>query len=401
MPVSRLGELLVQEKLVTPAQVEEALETQVVHGGRLGTNLVELGFLQEQDLARVLGRQHSLPYAAGEMIPDPQALALVDRQFYDDQDVLPMRIDPTRLTVAVLHPNQVKALEALGFKAGKRVVSVVIPEFRMNQLLRKHTKAFRPMRPIDMNTLRPSKRRGDDQPKVVSSDELINEDDFAKIYANAVAGEEQQEPEEILEGVVVDDEAPVVAGAELRDPSTHVAEPVGVAAPREPEPTPLTFAEAQKLLQASGDREDIARTVLRFARSKFRRALLLNVRGDLVTGWNGMGQGVSPRAVQHIGVSLREQNTLKLVRDLRSHFVGAVKRTPGMAVFYKLLGGGYPTTAVLMPLLVRGKPVHILYLDQGPDQLTPPDIGELLIVSQGVTRSYEALIRQRTAARAS
>ena len=396
MAVSRLGELLLAEKLVTPEQIEEALETQVVHGGRLGTNLVELGFLQEADLARVLGRQHNLPYAAGEMLPDPQALALVDRQFYDDQDVLPMRIDATRLTVAVLHPNQLKPLEALGFKAGKRVVAVVIPEFRMNQLLRKYTKAFRPMRPIDMNTLRPSKRRGDDQPRPSSADELINEDDFAKIYASAMAGSAE---EEVLEGQVVEDEAPVVTGAVLE--AEPVPRPSAPPAPPEPEPPPLTFAEAQKLLQASADRQDIARTVLRFARSKFRRALLLNVQGDLVTGWTGLGMRVSQRAVQRIGVSLREENTLKLVRDLRSHFVGPMKQTPGMDVFYKLLGGAYPATAVLMPLLVRGKPVHLLYVDQGPKQLTPPDVGELLIVSQGVTRSYEALIRARKAARAS
>lgn len=392
--MARLGELLIQEKLVTPEQVEEALETQVVHGGRLGTNLVELGFLKETDLARVLGRQHNLPYAAGEMVPDPQALALVDRQFYDDHDVLPMRVDATRLTVAVLHPNQVKPLELLGFKAGKRVVPVVIPEFRMNQLLRKHTKAFRPMRPIDMNTLRPSKRRGDDQPKPVSAEDLINEDDFAKIYANAMAGGAEGE---ILEGVIVEDEDPVITGEAL---SPQVAVRASPPSSFEPEPSPLTFVEAQKLLQASADREDIATTVLRFARSRFKRALLLNVRGDLVTGWSGLGQGVSRRAVQHIGVSLREANTLKLVRDLRSHFVGPMKRTSGMDVFYTLLGGGYPTTAVVMPLLVRGKPVHLLYVDQGPGQVTPPDVGELMIVSQSVTRSYEALIRQRKAARA-
>jgi hypothetical protein len=64
-------------------------------------------------------------------------------------------------------------------------------------------------------------------------------------------------------------------------------------------------------------------------------------------------------------------------------------------VFYKLLGGGFPTTAVLMPLLVREKLVHLLYVDQGPGELTPPDVGELLIVSQSVTRSYEALIKRR------
>ncbi len=396
--MARIGELLREEKLVTREQLEEALEMQVIHGGRLGTNLVELGFLQETELARVLGRQHGLPYAAGEMVPDPAALALADRQFYDDEDVMPMRVDATRLTVAVMGPGQIKGIDALAFKAGKRVVAVIIPEFRMNQLLRAHCKAFRPLRPIDMNTLRPSKRRGDGEPKPGDPSDLINEDDFARLYASAVEGGED---EEVLEGAVIDDEPLVVAGQPLvvpRPAAPAGPAPIGVAS-SEPELPALTFAEAQKQLQASSDREDIARTVMQFARSKFRRALLLNVQGDLVTGWRGIGQGVQPRAVRRIGVTLREQNTFRLVRDLRSHFVGPMKRTPGMAVFYKMLGGGYPTTAVILPLLVREKLVHLLYVDQGPDQLTPPDVGELLILSQAVARSYEALIKQRKAAR--
>ncbi len=373
----RLGQLLLEEKLVQPAQLEEALETQVVHGGRLGTNLVELGFLKEADLARVLGRQHNLPFASGDMVPDPQALAVADRQFFDDQDVLPMRVDATRLTVAVLGPTQIKAIDALGFKAGKRVVSVVIPEFRMNQLLRAHCKAFRPMRPIDMNALRPSKQNDERTPSVGEVQELINEDDFAKIYAQAALGGAEPE-EEIIEGAAIEEPAEVPE-------ADHPA---------------LNFAQAQAQLQGSSNREDIAITVLQFARSKFRRSLLLNVRGDLVTGWHGLGQGVRERAVQRIGVTLREANTFQLVARLKSHFVGPMKRTTSMEVFYRMLGGDFPQTAVILPLVVRGKLVHLLYVDHGPKQLTPPDVGELLILSQSVTRSYEALIRQRQAQRA-
>lgn len=397
--MARLGELLLAEKLVKPDQLEEALETQVVHGGRLGTNLVELGFLKEADLARMLGKQHALPFASGEMIPDPAALALVNRQFYDDEDVLPMRIDTTRLTVAVLGPAQLKATDALGFKAGKRVVTVVIPEFRMNQLLRAHCKAFRPMRPIDVNSLRPSKKKDELTPSPGDA-ELINEDDFAKIYAKAVETS-QSDDEEIIDGAVIEEEAPVPSVASgvtvIPGPAPSAPRPNGGSA--EKQAPPLTFPEAQKQLQTSTDREEIARTVLQFARSKFRRSLLLNVQGDLVTGWKGMGKGVTVRAVQRIGVTLREANTFKLVRDLKSHFIGPMKRTPGMTVFYELLGGGFPQTAVILPLLVRGKLVHLLYVDHGPDQLTPPDVGELLILSQSVTRSYEALIKQRKAAR--
>jgi hypothetical protein len=174
--------------------------------------------------------------------------------------------------------------------------------------------------------------------------------------------------------------------------------PKPAAPPEPPEPPPLQFAEAQALLQKSANRDDIALTVLRFARSKFRRALILNVQGDLVTGWKGIGLRVKQRNVVRMGVTLREANTFKMVRDLRSHFVGPMKPTPGTDVFLKLLGGKFPpASVVLLPLLVRGKPVHLLYLDQGPAQMTPPDVGELLILSQGVTRSYEALINQRKA----
>jgi hypothetical protein len=396
--VPRLGKLLLEEKLLTQPQLEEGLENQVVYGGRLGTNLVELGFIKEPDLARVLGRQHNLPFSAGEMVPDPAAIALADAAFYDDKDVMPMRVDATKLTVAIMHPNQIEAIDALGFKSGKRVVQVVIPEFRMSQLLRKHAKAFRPMRPIDMNTLRPSKTSNANDPKPGDVADLINEGDFASLYAQAAIADE----EGVIEGAVIEDDGPVVGGTLLPDsvapqPSRPAPPP---PAPRQPELAAVSFPEAQKLLQQSQGREDIATTVLRFAKGKFKRALLLSVRGDLVTGWRGMGQGVTQQGVMRIGVSLKEDNSLKMVRDLRSHFIGPMKRTPGMAVFYKMLGGGYPTTAVMMPLLVRGKPVHILYVDNGPDQMTPPDIGELLIVSQGVSRSYDTLIKARQSAKA-
>ncbi len=378
-------------------QLEEGLENQVVYGGRLGTNLVELGFVKEVDLARVLGRQHNMPFSSGEMVPDPTALGVADTNFYDDKDVIPMRVDATKLTVAVMHPNQIAAIDALGFKSGKRVVSVVIPEFRMTQLLRKYAKAFRPVRPIDMNTLRPSKKNNPNDPKPAEVGDLINEGDFAPLDAQAAL----QDEEPVLEGAVIEDDAPVVGGQLLPAAPNQPRPPTPATTPKQAEPAPVTFPEAQKLLQQSQGRDDIARTVLRFAKGKFKRALLLSVRGDLVTGWQGMGQGVTQQGVMRIGVSLKEDNSIKMVRDLRSHFIGPMKRTPGMAVFYKMLGGGYPATAVMMPLLVRGKPVHILYVDNGPDQMTPPDIGELLIVSQGVSRSYDSLIKARQSAKAS
>ena len=382
--------MLLEEKLCSAAQIEEGLETQVVHGGRLGTNLVELGFLQEKDLARMLGKQHNVAYAAGEMQPDPAAMALGDASFFDDHDILPMRVDATRITVAVMDPRRIEPLDQLGFKAGKRVVPVVIPEFRMNQLLRRHCKAFRNLRPIDMNTLRPSKAAQEQAgPVPGAASDLINEDDFAKLYAQAAQGPEE---EETIEGVEVEASSPQPA---VPVPRVSVPPPA-----TSPPLQPLSFAEAQAAVAKSEDREEVATNVLRFAVSKFRRALILSVQGDLLMGWHGAGQGVHERAVRRIGVSLRENGSFKLVKDTQSHYVGPMKGGPGTAMFYKLLKGGVPKSVVMMPLLVRGKLVHIVYVDQGSNQMTPPDIGELLILAQGVGRAYDAMIKKRQTKRA-
>ena len=61
--MARLGELLVAARLLDAEQIQCALRAQVVWGGRLGTNLVELGLLDLDGLTRALGRQHGVPAA--------------------------------------------------------------------------------------------------------------------------------------------------------------------------------------------------------------------------------------------------------------------------------------------------------------------------------------------------
>ncbi|ATB34372.1 general secretion pathway protein GspE [Melittangium boletus] len=415
----RLGELLLQEHLITPEALEEALESQVVHGGRLGTNLVELGMLSEQELSRVLGQQHGVASASGEMVPDPRALELVDLNDADEKDYLPMRVDATRMSVAVINPRDIETLDALAFRTGKRVVPVVIPEFRMNQLLRRHCKAFRAMRALDMNAVRPSRVKQAEAEKLAPSakaEDLISEEEFQSLYAQALKGGSEDGDEPVLDLVeVAEEEEPIVQGyvppvvpepvvaPPPASPVLHVPETLHLEeAPRPRAPavverlfTPLTFADAQAELSSSSDREQVATTVLRFALGKWKRCLLLSVQGNLVTGWRGMGKRVREAAVKRIGIGLQAPSTFRLVRDTRSHYVGPVRRDAASGLFYKLLGGDYPTTAVILPLLVRGKLVHMLYVDNGPGQLTPPDVGELLILSQSVGRSYEAMIRLR------
>lgn len=66
----KLGELLVQEKVITPHQLEEALKYQVIFGGKLGTNLIELDFVKEDDIAKTLSKMLRVPLVNGDELND-------------------------------------------------------------------------------------------------------------------------------------------------------------------------------------------------------------------------------------------------------------------------------------------------------------------------------------------
>jgi hypothetical protein len=397
--VLSLGQILLEEKALTAQALEEGMAAQVIHGGRLGTNLVELGLISEEQLAAALARQHGVISAFGEIKPEPAALALLDPAFADDKDVLPFRLEGNRLHLLVITPGDIAAIDHVAEVTGKRVIPTVIPEFRMAQLLRRHCKAWRPVRAIDVAGPARVKKQESAAEKPVATD-LISEDEFQTLYARAITGggedtlpeievvEEEPEPQPRvlpIEQVLSPPPPPTAAPAPLKR-----RRPALVAA----DAKPLSFSEAQAHLSKTSDRDDVARTVLQFALGVFRRALLLKVQGNIALGWQGVGPSTRERA-PFVAVPLSKPSTFKLVFDTRSHFIGPLRRDAATQAFMKVLRIGEPKTAVLMPILARGRVVNILYGDNGPGELASPDLGELLILAQHVGRSYEELIAQR------
>src|SRR5437588_180284 len=110
------------------------------------------------------------------------------------------------------------------------------------------------------------------------------------------------------------------------------AAPTGWDAPPLPARTvdvsPLAFEKALELLKTVQDRDSIARIVLRASRSKAERALLLLVQGNVVLGWDGLGEGLEEGAAARIAVALGAPSAFDLVVKTRSHFLGPLQTTP-------------------------------------------------------------------------
>lgn len=126
-PIKRLGELLVEGGLVTPAQLQSAITHQKIARGRLGSNLVALGYISEEVLMDFLSRQTGVPQMDVRDIDVPvQILKLVPHRLADQFTVLPIATkEPKSLILAMSDPSDLNAIDSARFASGLHIEPVV------------------------------------------------------------------------------------------------------------------------------------------------------------------------------------------------------------------------------------------------------------------------------------
>ena len=126
---AKLGEILVREKLLTPQQLREALEYQREHGGRLGFNLVKLGLVSDDMITAVLSRQYGVPSVNLDLFDIEQPVVrLIPRDVAEKYSVLPLSRVGATLTLAMVDPTNVFAMDDIKFMTGLNIEPVVVSE---------------------------------------------------------------------------------------------------------------------------------------------------------------------------------------------------------------------------------------------------------------------------------
>jgi hypothetical protein len=160
-----------------------------------------------------------------------------------------------------------------------------------------------------------------------------------------------------------------------------------------PEAQPLDFDGALAALAGVTDRAAIAWVVLRYARARLRRAVLLTVHRDVAHGWEGIGEGLSEERVQAMRLRLGLPGVLDTVIRTRAHYLGPLPRTEANVRLLKALGGGVPGNALLVPILALGRVVNVIYADGGRGAMVDTGgVGELLILATRIAQSYEQMV---------
>jgi hypothetical protein len=148
----KLGEALVKASLITKEQLRLALERQVIFGGRIGTNLLELKVIKESELVSFLSKYLNVPAVDPSKFVaiDDETISCISNEMAEKYKVVPFRKDRNRLHVALLDPRSMVAVDELRFITGYDIVPYVTSELRLLYALEKYYGMERDLRYISI-----------------------------------------------------------------------------------------------------------------------------------------------------------------------------------------------------------------------------------------------------------
>jgi len=126
---TRLGQLLTSSKMITEDQLKEAIGLQRREGGRLGTNLIKLGYITEEKLVSFLSKQWGVPAVTlSDYMVDSLVLKLIPYEIARKYLIVPVARVGATLTIAMADPSNVFVIDDVKFMTGFNVEVVVAGE---------------------------------------------------------------------------------------------------------------------------------------------------------------------------------------------------------------------------------------------------------------------------------
>jgi type IV pilus assembly protein PilB len=135
----RLGAMLVSSGLITEDQLQKALAAQKNEGGRLGSILVKMGFVQEDKLMTFLSKQYGVPYVdLGKFEINPVVIKHIPSDVAQKYRIMPINRAGATITIAMVDPSNIFAIDDIKFMTGYNVEAVVATEGAIVEAIKKY-----------------------------------------------------------------------------------------------------------------------------------------------------------------------------------------------------------------------------------------------------------------------
>lgn len=216
---AKLGQILVNSNIISEEQLKQALNLQKKEGGRLGTNLIKLGFITEENLVTFLSKQYGVPSInLSDHKIDPSVIKLVPYEIARKYLIIPIARVGATLTIAMADPSNVFAIDDVKFMTGYNVEVVVSSESSIinaiNTYYSKGADSLTPTKGTSQMIQAKDYTLSEDEAEsstTITIDETptVDVDEFDKIVGNALETidvVEEREDSEVIKEV----EAPIV-----------------------------------------------------------------------------------------------------------------------------------------------------------------------------------------------
>ncbi|RMH38009.1 MAG: hypothetical protein D6689_20260 [Deltaproteobacteria bacterium] len=381
----RLGEILHADGLASDAAIASALRSQAALGGRIGTNLIELGAVTGDQVANALAQQKGVPAARRKHLDavDRSLLRLVPRHIAERHSAIPIGI-ATRygreLVVAFLDPDDIAAVDEVGFAAGMPVRPSVAPEYYIIQYLDR------------LYGIPP--RRFLRSPQVAALDAALDPADAggrtaarpAAPPATPAAAPRLPPLEPVLAApppTPPGDASPGPAPASGRLSTVDAgwddlpvdlpppAPPAAAIAPPRAAPSLLSADDALAVLATADDRDAVGAAIVGYLRMTFGCGAVLICKQDAALGWLGSFPEVDADLIESIAIPLSAPSAFQRAYAARAPFAG---RPPAdgddvQRRLWKLLRCPPPAEVIVVPVVIGTRVVNLVYAhaaDGGP-----------------------------------
>lgn len=408
----KLGEMLLRDGRLSPAQLQTALSLQARDGGRLGTVLFELGFVDLDATTVYLGLELGIPIATGAMLERAKrsAVRLLQANQAFRHKCVPLVVQDRQLIAAVEDPHDLANLEQITQLTGYRVLPRVAPEVRIYYYVERYYGVPRPLRFVALGDL----PRGDEgaahqglpapplpglpplasQPVAAPGPglKLHNVPKMARLDTNNRFDDSEAlelEAEDLIVTLDADDaaqaeQAPL--GSTSRTTTTERVQ--AVAPPIEPTSGAATMAA----LQTAEDRNQIVGALLGYAAHLFEGAVLFTVRDQLAFGWKATGNLPGQAHVDHILIPLESPSIFRsAMEDDDGVYAGALAPSSIHSYLFKVLGCSEPPAGAVGIVRIGKRAVNLLYGHRAT-KLGDAEETELRTVCAAAASAYARLI---------
>ena len=360
----KIGDMLAKAGKITMSQLDAALKQQVAYGGKLGTNLIELGFVDEESLAFFLGEKLGVPYVHPSQFDNvPQeTINLISKDLVEKYKVFPVEVSNKGLSLVMMDPTDLDLISEISFRTNMHIRPVVAPEIRLVFAFEKYYGIEKDLRYISLKNAASSKATTESTAREM------------KELATSLEAEEYGMLEG-LEFVTIEEEI---------EPDVEGAHPVPI---EEDIIRKYTVDEISKDMARSEDREEVAQHMIDYINQKFSTAAIFVLWDKYAVGWKASGPSTFVKTVKDMKLAISDHMPFKRVHDTKQCYLGPCRNSP----VNKTNSSSDTDSELIMPIIMGDNVVSFLYVCGAEEALKEALIDYNCIASKA-SLAFEMLV---------